>query len=240
MKRLILFAATMLLLGAAQSLMNCADPLESPQSRILNPPVPGDTVYTIDTVLIIDTVGVTDTVIVVDTIGSVDTVTIIDTISTIDTIVVVDTIGTVDTVWVIDTIGTIDTVMIIDTVGTTDTVLIIDTVIVIDTVTVEVPTLDSQFVCARLSCNQKEIVWLLRNQAGLYRLEFAGEVESDQPVQTVKIDIDGEEYLWNPAAEAEFIKELTLAKNATIRITPKKPPAFGHAIDICLKIVALD
>ncbi|MEW6014832.1 MAG: hypothetical protein AB1690_05880 [Candidatus Zixiibacteriota bacterium] len=204
MKRLILFAATMLLLGAAQSLMNCADPLESPQGRILNPPVPGDTVYVVDTVVIIDT------------------------------------IGTVDTVTIIDTISTIDTVMIIDTVGTTDTVLIIDTVIVIDTVTVEVPTLDSQFVCARLSCNQKEIVWLLRNQAGLYRLEFAGEVESDQPVQTVKIDIDGEEYLWNPAAEAEFIKELTLARNATIRITPKKPPAFGHAIDICLKIVALD
>lgn len=204
MKRLILFAATMLLLGAAQSLMNCADPLESPQGRILNPPVPGDTVYVVDTVVIIDT------------------------------------IGTVDTVTIIDTISTIDTVMIIDTVGTTDTVLIIDTVIVIDTVTVEVPTLDSQFVCARLSCNQKEIVWLLRNQAGLYRLEFAGEVESDQPVQTVKIDIDGEEYLWNPAAEAEFMKELTLARNATIRITPKKPPAFGHAIDICLKIVALD
>lgn len=204
MKRLILFAAAILLLGAAQSLMNCADPLESPQGRILNPPVPGDTVYVVDTVVIIDT------------------------------------IGTVDTVTIIDTISTIDTVMIIDTVGTTDTVLIIDTVIVIDTVTVEVPTLDSQFVCARLSCNQKEIVWLLRNQAGLYRLEFAGEVESDQPVQTVKIDIDGEEYLWNPAAEAEFIKELTLARNATIRITPKKPPAFGHAIDICLKIVALD
>lgn len=204
MKRLILFAAAILLLGAAQSLMNCADPLESPQGRILNPPVPGDTVYVVDTVVIIDT------------------------------------IGTVDTVTIIDTISTIDTVMIIDTVGTTDTVLIIDTVIVIDTVTVEVPTLDSQFVCARLSCNQKEIVWLLRNQAGLYRLEFAGEVESDQPVQTVKIDIDGEEYLWNPAAEAEFMKELTLARNATIRITPKKPPAFGHAIDICLKIVALD
>jgi len=239
-KRLILFAATMLLLGAAQSLMNCADPLESPQGRILNPPTPGDTVYTIDTVVIIDTVGATDTVIIVDTIGTVDTVTIIDTLSTIDTIVVVDTIGIIDTIWVVDTVGTIDTVMIIDTVGTTDTVLIIDTVVVIDTVMMEIPTLDSQFVCARISCNQKEIVWLLRNQAGLYRLEFAGEVESDQPVQTVKIDIDGAEYLWNPAADAEFVKELTLGKNATIRITPKKPPAFGHAIDICLKITALD
>lgn len=198
MKKFILFAATALLLGASQSLMNCADPLESSQGRILNPPIPEDTVYTIDTVVIIDTVGATDTVIIVDT------------------------IGIIDTIWVVDTVG------------------IIDTVVVIDTVMVEIPTLDSQFVCARISCNQKEIVWLLRNQAGLYRLEFAGEVENDQPVQTLKIDIDGAEYLWNPAADVEFVKELTLGKNATIRITPKKPPAFGHAIDICLKITALD
>ena len=133
-----------------------------------------------------------------------------------------------------DTIYSVDTVVVIDTVGTVDTVTVIDTVLI------EVPgPIDSQFVCSRIACNQKEIVWMLRNQPGLFRLEFVVSMESDQPNQTLLINIGGQEFTWDPADDPEYIADLSLGQNATIQIKSKKPPALGHSIDICLTIRAL-
>lgn len=125
----------------------------------------------------------------------------------------------------------VDTVFSVDTIFVTDTLSYVDTVVVI-----QPDTSGSPWVCSRIESNKREIVWMFRNEEGLLLLEFAASLESDHPRQILTLDIDGQEYTWNPAEKPELIKELDLGQNMTIKITPKKPPSLGHAIDVCLTV----
>jgi len=137
----------------------------------------------------------------------------------------------------IDTLYDVDTVVVIDSNTVVDTVVVIDTNTVIDTVIIIEPDPgESQTVCSRIASNQQEIVWMFRNQEGTYLLEFDASLESEHPTQTLSVDIDGQEFLWTPADNAEFITELYLQERTVIRITPHKPPSLGHAVYICLKV----
>ena len=134
-----------------------------------------------------------------------------------------------------DTLFNIDTVYTTDTVNITDTINIIDTTSLTDTVIIVINNNDqSNIVCSRIASNQKEIVWLLRNKAGMYDLEFAASAEKDFPAQKLVIDIDGREFKWTPTDNPEFIAGMFLEQNAIIRIYIKTPPSLGHAIYICM------
>lgn len=135
---------------------------------------------------------------------------------------------------------TVDTIIDYDTILVVDTLTVVDTLIVTDTVIIVEPGPgDSGMVCARLTSVIQEIVWLFRNSEGMFKLEFAAAVERDHPVQTLTVDIDGEEFIWKPAEDSEFIENMHLDQNAVIRINPKKPPSLGHSIDICLTVTRL-
>ena len=113
-------------------------------------------------------------------------------------------------------------------------------VIIVDTVIVVMPdTSGSLMICSRLNSYQQEIVWLFRNQAGLFRLEFSALTEQEHPSQTLSVDIDGQQFQWQPAESAEFILEHDLEQNALMQIVSNKPPSFGHAIEICLTVRTL-
>ena len=234
--RLIVFAGCLLVSFA---LFNCADPLD-----ITNQPVPpnqnpSDTLFVVDTVYVIDTVTRTefDTTIIIDTVfhSDVDTIMIVDTVTQnhYDTTYIVDTVhhGRVDTVVVVDTVIVIspDTVSIVDTVYQTDTLTVVDTVIV--------TTDTTQMMCGRIEANQKEIVWLLQNEPGMYRLSFAAYIESDQPPQSLTVEIGDNTYSWNTATSTSMAVDLELGADASIIITSQKPPARGHAVYVCLSII---
>jgi len=219
MKRAVFLLLAALLVAALQIISNCAQPLES--DDLSSKPSPGpqgrvDTLYVLDTVLIIHG-GKVDTVIVVDTIIQTDTTVITDT--------VIDTIIDVDTVIVPDSI-------IIDTVFLPDTT-IIDTQIIVDTVIIIEPG-DAPMLCDRLSSAQQEIVWLFRNAEGPFHLEFAALPERDHPQHTLTVAIGDQIFFWDLSESLEFVLDVTMPANATIIITTSRPPSFGHAIDICL------
>jgi len=131
-----------------------------------------------------------------------------------------------------------------DTVFQTDTLIIegdtvysVDTVTYVDTVTIYEPDPGAvQIVCSILQYNLREIIWTFHNQAGLYRLEFEASPEREFCFYTVIVDIDGQEFAWDPADGAVFTQELNLGENATIRLTPDQPMLLGHKVDICLAI----
>jgi len=265
MKKLISLAALVLTLTGFQYLLNCADPLEPYGRTPLTPTIPGDTIFSSDTVVVLDTTQTVDTVFIVDSTGCPDTLFVIDTVATVDTVIVTDTLGISDTLFIIDTVNNFDTILtidtltlldtisitdtiitevsdtvwLVDTVAITDTVIVTDTVTFTDTVFVEIPVIDTTVICSEISCKQKKIVWHLFNSAGFYRLEFVADVEKNQPEQTLTITIDGIDYIWDPNADPVFILELNLSEHATIVIKPNIPPAFGHTIDICMKMSAL-
>ncbi len=131
----------------------------------------------------------------------------------------------------------IDPGNIYDTIIDNDTIVDVDTVTSVDTVVIINP--DSGFaqpLCGPISSSQPEIVWMFRNAAGRYLLDFMALPESDHPVQQLTVDIDGQEFRWVPAAEPEMLIDITLGANAVIRIYPNKPPSLGHAVHICLVI----
>ena len=194
-------------------LANCADPLD-----ITNQPTPpqeqsADTLFAIDTIFIVDTITQehVDTLIVVDTVveGGMDTIIVIDTVTQIDQ----------------------DTVVFVDTVIVTDTVTTVDTVIVTNDTT--------RMLCGQIEASQKEIVWLIQNDAGEYRLSFAVYLESDQPPQTLSVDIDGSELTWSTVEESSLVLSTWLNEYAVIRICSTKPPARGHAVIVCLSLMRL-
>jgi len=126
-----------------------------------------------------------------------------------------------------------------DTLYVTDTIVFIDTIFVdtifIDTIYVDTIFADTLF-CARLSSHRQEVVWMIFNQEGLYRLEFQAMPERIQPSQTLIIDIDGQRFPWTPSDSRDFFLETDLEQNALIRITSSPPHAYGQAIDICLRV----
>lgn len=65
-------------------------------------------------------------------------------------------------------------------------------------------------------------------------MEFLASTESDRPPQTLVVVIEEQEYMWDPAESMEFILELDLKENVSVRIKSETPHSFGHAIDICL------
>lgn len=240
MKTLIRFLAAATLLVAAIILVNCADPLE-PQG-LVSPENPRDTVRLHDTIVRTDTVIDQDTIIGNDTVIQTDTIIQIDTIFGADTVIVVDTFNQIDTVVQFDTIVQTDTVVrpdtivVIDTLNQTDTVVVLDTVVVIDTVIVTPPdTCRPLQFCAQLSAALKEIVWMLQNQAGRYRLEFAATVVQGHPPKTLLLTINDQVYTWLPGTEPSLVLELNLPRNTVISIKPDKPMANGHEVNICLK-----
>ena len=136
-----------------------------------------------------------------------------------------------------DTLFSIDTVYNMDTINVSDTINIIDTTSLVDTVIIVINNNDqSNIVCSRIASNQQEIVWLFRNDAGMYDLEFAAAAEEDFPAQKLVIDIDGQEFKWTPAEDPEFIAGMYLTQNAIIRLSIKTPRSLGHAIYVCLTL----
>jgi hypothetical protein len=135
-----------------------------------------------------------------------------------------------DTVFVSDTVyndTTIIDTLIIDT-------LIIDTLI-IDTLIVDTVYIDSMY-CGRLSSHRQEIVWILFNQPGNYRLDFLAIAERIRRSQTLEINIDGNSYSWRPGDNFEFSVEQNLGRYAVIRIKSMPAHAYGQPIDICLRV----
>ena len=143
-----------------------------------------------------------------------------------------------------------DTVFVSDTITFTDTLyadttfidtLIIDTLIIdtlyIDTTIVDTVFIDSMY-CARLSSHRQEIVWILFNQEGTYRLDFLAVAERIRRSQTLLIDIDGQSYSWQPANDNELFIEQHLDQYAIVRIASIPPHAYGQAIDVCLRVRA--
>jgi hypothetical protein len=108
----------------------------------------------------------------------------------------------------------------------------------VDTVIVIEPG-DGPMLCDRLSCSQKEIIWLFRNAEGPFHLEFAALPESDKPPHTLTVWIGEQSYTWDLKTSPELILDTTMPANAVVRITTSKPPSYGHAIDVCLTWTAL-
>lgn len=198
-----------------------------------------DTVIIVDTVIDSDTIAYIDTITVIDTIIDTDTVINIDTITVIDTVLEIDTLTQTDTIILLDTITDVDTLIIVDTVIQADTITIVDTVVQTETVIVVVPDTTKEPLCGALSKNQQEIIWILKNPAGSYRLEFLADVESAQPNQTLTVEIGDQSYIWDPNANPDFTVDQTLADRTTIRISTNIPPARGHAINVCLNVTKL-
>ncbi len=194
-----------------------------------------DTLVQLDTVALVDTVTSTDTLTIYDTTTITDTLTVTDTITTIDSILVVDTLVQLDTVMLVDTVTSVDTLTVTDTLFEVDTLLEIDTLIVLDTIVVH-DTTGIQTVCSELSRNLNEIIWGLRNTAGVYHLVFEAMVEGDQPPKTLTVTIDGQEYEWSVEQSLLFELETTLVENASVRIVPSQPLSLGHSVDVCLTL----
>lgn len=209
-----------------------------------------DTTVRFDTIRIIDPRYIYDTVTLVDTVKMTETTTVVDTLMRSDTIVQYDTVNVIshdtvnivhyDTVTVTQTIIQHDTILVNDTIFRIDTITVVDTIVRVDTVTIGDPVdCNPEPFCGKLSSCDKDLIWLFRNAAGTYRLEFSGFAEKDQPLQTIVLNINGVDYNWQAATNPLWIKELTLPANTTIKIGLTKPPAYGHAISICLQMTRI-
>jgi len=134
----------------------------------------------------------------------------------------------------------VDTVIIVDTTFQVDTVIVVDTVTNVDTIIVVQPDPGGlQTVCSQLSSCHRKILWMFRNQAGLYHLEFVAESEKEHPSRTLYVEIDDQWYKWRLSDSSELIIDQYLEENASIRIITGLPLCFGHAIDICLTVSTL-
>lgn len=221
---------------------------------------PSDSALPIDTIRITDTIRLTDTAHEFDTIINYDTVT--DTIRRVDTTVRFDTIRILDPHYIYDTVTMTDTVTdtlvhtdtviethtvirydtvrVTDTTTLVDTVVNTDTVVRVDTVKVGDPTACSpEPFCGKLSACDKELLWLFRNEAGNYRLEFSGYADKDQPLQTIVVTINGVVHYWKAAEKPVWDFDMTLPANTTIRLGLTKPPAYGHEIHLCLQMTKI-
>lgn len=194
-----------------------------------------DTVIRVDTVLQFDSSFQIDTLVQIDTLIQYDTVNQTDTLMIVDTVIQFDTTNSRDSLTTVDTVNVVDTVIIYDTVF--DTTVLTDTITVVDTVYVTIPdTTGSGGFCGRLNSSRKEIVWLLQNSAGDYRLDFAALAQSNQPPKKLELIIDGISYTWQPGKDPALTFEGPLGENAVITITPFSPGSFGHSVDICLTV----
>jgi hypothetical protein len=122
-----------------------------------------------------------------------------------------------------------------------DTIYVTDTLTFTDTVIIVIPdTGSAQMQCGRLNSHRKELVWMFRNEPGVYSMDFRAIVEYDNPSRLIVIDIDGEQHFWHLNETLEYIIEPTLGDDAVVRVSTIPPHAYGHAIDICLIIEYAD
>ena len=220
-RQLVLWAGLATIIGW-QVVISCSNPLEV--SRPTGPEV----FNTADSAVQIDTLTVCDTVLVPDSVVLVDTVLVTDSVLFTDTVIVQDTVVHVDTL------------VVTDTVVTQDTVLVVDTLLRVDTVVVTVPGPgECPGLCAQLNSYQKDIVWLLDNPAGNYRLEFSSVAERDKPVQNVIVYAGGNSYRWSPASQSEFSIQVNLPADAQIKLYLDQPKACGHSITVCLSVTPM-
>lgn len=212
MRRLLLLTILALLVMGTNVLMQCSTPLE-----LDDDPIKTDTIrlvgpHSADTIIdtIIDTVFTGDTVFVIDT--------------------TFDTIFTSDTVFVIDTIIDTITDTITDTIGP-------DTIIIIDTIFVHDPDSGGTIaLCVTVSPKQHMINWMLLNSSGDYSFEWTATVSRDRPCQTLIVEIDGQEYEWDPYAQPSLDIDQTLGGDVSVKVYPEHPSCFGHGIDLCVTI----
>ena len=241
MKRLILLLIIAAALLVGQVIVNCSRPLDTNSFT----PDPNPDPNKRDTVYIYDTSYLFDTIVTVDTIFAEDTTFIYDTIFNGDTTIIIDTIISYDTIFAGDTIILVDTLLNYDTVFINDTIYdtvfdtFVDTVTETDTVIIVDTLLVSPTYCASLSCNQKKIVWMLQNHTGLYRLEFSASGDDGDPKDKLVVEIDGEKFYWKPYENPDMILSLDLDAGAKVLIYSCTPHAYGHTLDICLKIEEL-
>jgi hypothetical protein len=250
MKRIILLGIATILSMGMLLVANCSNPLETDNGTDPNPnpnPIVTETIFVIDTMSVIDTLIDTifggDTVTVIDTMFYIDTVFHVDTVFDGDTVVVIDTIIDFDTTYVVDTLIEIDTIIQIDTIINEDTLYVVDTINIVDTVTivdtviiVEPDPGGFSSVCSILLANLREIIWMFDNQEGNYSLTFTATADRDFTFRWLVINIDGQEYCWNPSSSAEFNIDLYLDAGADIRVKPDQPLLLGHEVQICLTI----
>lgn len=156
-------------------------------------------------------------------------------------ILIHDTVFVLDTIFldtsVADTVFQSDTIFLQDSVFVTDTLVQIDTVFMVDTIVVD--TCETLSFCDILNSSQHEIVWLFRNAAGLYRLEFSGFVEKTRPPKEITIFVGDKSYIWFPIDNMELIFEQELDENVIVKISPLPPESFGHDLHVCLTLVPL-
>ncbi len=133
-----------------------------------------------------------------------------------------------------------DTVFISDTIIFSDT-LYADTTF-IDTLYIDSTIIDTVFLdtifCARLNSQRQEIVWMLFNQEGQFRLELQTLTERIRDSQTLLIDIGSSQFQWDLSENRELEIDVNLERNAIIQITTLPPHAYGQAIDICMRVRA--
>jgi hypothetical protein len=209
-KKLMLIAAVPALAFAWLFAASCSNPLES-----TTPPEP-------------------------QIVQATDSVTVFDTLTICDTVFVSDSVVRTDTVFVTDSVYFTDTVRVVDTVSRVDTLVLADTVVRVDTVVVTIPDPGNcPDLCSRLGSHQKEIVWLLFNDAGHFRLDFSALVEKDKPAQTLIIKAGGEVFRWKPSTGNEFSVEVNLDEHARIEVSLDNPRACGHSVDVCLRVTPL-
>ncbi|MCH9031357.1 MAG: hypothetical protein IIB00_03755 [candidate division Zixibacteria bacterium] len=214
MKALTRFGVLAAILLVAQLATNCSSPLESLEDPVKNPPfIIHDTVIVTDTLFLLDSIFITDTLVQIDTILQIDTVIINDSIVLIDTLILIDTLVQIDTL------------------------LQIDTVFIVDTVIVD--TSDALSFCGILNSRQQEVVWLFRNAAGSYRLEFSGFIEKTRPPKEITIFVGDKSYIWFPTESMEFIFEQDLDQNVIVKLSSLPANSFGHDLHVCLTLVPL-
>jgi len=208
MRRLLLLTICAMLVMGTSVLMQCSTPLE-----LDDDPIKTDTLF-------LEPPHPFDTIID----------TIIDTVFTGDTVFVFDT--TFDTTFVSDTVFVIDTIVdtITDTIGP-------DTIIIIDTIFVPDPDSGGTIaLCVTVSPKQHMINWMLLNSSGDYSFEWTATVSRDRPCQTLIVEIDGQQYMWDPYAQPSLDIDQTLGGDVSVKVFPEKPSCFGHAIDLCVTI----
>lgn len=206
-------------------LASCSDPLEITSSNPAGGPNLVETVY------VFDTLTPSDTAVRADTVWITDTVNLTDTAIALDTVTQYDTVTVTDTHMVVDTLKITEIKTIVDTLTLTDTITQVDTVTI-----VQPGNCQPQPICGRISCKQKEVLWMFRNDAGAYHLEFSGSTENDNPLQTLLVNINGTTYTWVAGENPLWVTDLVLVANTKILVSLANPYAYGHEIDVCLSM----
>jgi hypothetical protein len=112
-----------------------------------------------------------------------------------------------------------------------DTVYVTDTTAVADTITI-VETM----YCDRLNWYHREIIWMLQNREGLFRVEFVASTDREPPLPPLLIEIDDQQFLWDLEDSLEYVIEQFIERNASVRIAYASLQTCSKPIDVCFKV----